>query len=171
MGVESLSMLINVFIWNPPAFTSPKNTPRHPPSKPQAQAQAPRPPKPPHIQKVSGSIPAGSSSVLLLLLAVGCWLRTVGCWLPGVAVVAVVALVAVVVAVVAAVAFGGASRHAAGEGVSSSGAGAIELWCCCCSRCCCCCCCCCCCRCCCCCCCFWWWFSPCCWQWSFCLWR
>ena len=25
--------------------------------------------------------------------------------------------------------------------------------------------------CCCCCCCFWWCFSPCCWQWSFCLWR
>ncbi len=55
------------------AFTSPKNTP---PTHP--QAQAPRPPKPPHIQKVSGSIPPGSSLVLLSLLAVGCELLAVG---------------------------------------------------------------------------------------------
>ena len=68
--------------------------------------------------------------------------------------VAVVALAAVVVAVVAAVvpavavALGGASRHAAGNGVSASGARAIEwCWCCCC-----------------CCCCFWWCFWPCCLQ-------
>ena len=76
--------------------------------------------------------------VLLCLWAVGCWLLAVGCWLAVVAAVAVVAvvagvaLVAVVVAVVAAVAaaaFGGASGHAAGNGVSS-GAGA-KKWCCC----------------------------------------
>ena len=68
------------------------------------------PPRPPHIQKVSGSIPPGSSPVLLCLLAVGCWLA--------------------VVAVAAAAAFGGASGHAAGNGGSSSGAGALS-WCCC----------------------------------------
>ena len=67
-----------------------------------------------------------------------CGLWAVGCWLAVVAAVAVVtvvagvALVAVVAAVAAAVAaaFGGASGHAAGNGGSSSGAGAIK-WCCC----------------------------------------
>ena len=68
----------------------------------------------------------------------------VGCWLPAAAVAAVAAalvagVVAVVVAVAVAFAFGGASRHAAGNGISASGARAIE-WCCCC------------------CCCFWWHF-------------
>ena len=66
----------------------------------------------------------------------GCWLAVVAA-VSVVAVVAGVALVAVVVAAVVAVvaavaaaAFGGASGHAAGNGVSSSGAGAIK-WCCC----------------------------------------
>ena len=92
-------------------------TVKHPPSqrKPQAQVQAPRPPKPPHIQKVSGSIPPASSPVLLFLLAVGCELLAVDflvlllLWL---------SLLLLVVAAVA-VAFGGASRHAAGNGVSA----------------------------------------------------
>ena len=57
------------------AFTSPKSTPPLLPSsppKPQAQAT-------PHIQKVSGSIPPGSSPVLLFLLAVGCELSASFC--------------------------------------------------------------------------------------------
>ena len=75
----------------------------------------------------SKKIPPGSPAVLVgcCLLAVGCWLWAVGCWLPVVAVVAAVAAVAD-----AAAAFGGASGHAAGNGVSSSGTGAIKRWCC-----------------------------------------
>ena len=88
---------------------------------------SPKPPRAPHIQKVSSSIPPGSSPALLCLWAV-CGLLAVGCWLAVVAAVAVVAvvagvaLVAVVVAVVAVVAaavaaaFGGASGHASGNG-------------------------------------------------------
>ena len=57
----------------------------------------------------------------------GCWLWAVGCWLWG---VGWWLAVVVAVAAVAAAAFGGASGHAAGNGVSSSGAGAIR-WCCC----------------------------------------
>ena len=62
----------------------------------------PKPPRPPHIQKVSGSIPFRVLSS---------------------------AAVVAVVAAVAAAAFGGVSGHAAGNG-GSSGAGAIK-WCCC----------------------------------------
>ena len=67
-------------------------------------------------------------------MLVGCGLLAVGCWLAVVAAVAVVAVVAgvalvAVVVAVAAAAFGGASGHAAGNGVSS-GAGA-KKWCCC----------------------------------------
>ena len=80
------------------AFTLPKSTP------------------PPHIQKVSGSIPPGSSPVLLFLLAVGFLLLLL--------------LLLVLVVAAVAVAFGGASRHAAGNGVSASGARAIECCCC-----------------------------------------
>ena len=76
--------------------------------------------------------------MLLCLWAVGCWLAVVAAVsvvavVAGVALVAVVVaavVVAVVAAVAAAAAFGGASGHAAGNGVSSSGAGAIK-WCCC----------------------------------------
>ena len=39
----------------------------------------PKPPRAPHIQKVSGSIPPGSSPVLLCLWAAGCWLLACCC--------------------------------------------------------------------------------------------
>ena len=73
-------------------FISPKNTSPH-------KHKAPRPPKPLHIQKVSGLIPLGSPLVLLCLLVVGCCLA---------------------VADAAVAAFGGASGHAAGNGVAAS---------------------------------------------------
>ena len=67
----------NVY-WTDFYFALKKNT------TPQSQAQTLRPAKPlrpPHIQKVSGSIPPGPLPVLLCLLAVGCGLLAVGCGL------------------------------------------------------------------------------------------